>query len=163
MTMPHLTDTFTDHDRVDVAWYDVLDKNDIPDLPWHQVYIIGDYNCKVPIVMYPNSRDNLPGGGIEIGESLEDTMAREVQEELNMRVIDWQPLGYQVCTRADSDEVSYQFRAYAKLEKIGEFISDPGGSIIGHKLVNLDQMNDNIGYGAIGDRMVANARKYFAR
>ena len=40
-------------------------------------------------------------------------------EECNMRVIEWQPLGYQHLTKPDGKQI-FQFRVYAELEKIGE-------------------------------------------
>lgn len=146
---------------IDVSWFDVLKKEDIPDLQWHQVYIIGDYQGKVPIVMYPHSQDNLPGGGIELGESLGQAMSREIAEELNMKVTDWEPLGYQTCVHLETGEISNQFRAYAKLEKIGDFTSDPGGNVSGYKFIKPDDLNDYIKYGMVGERLLANSRRYF--
>jgi hypothetical protein len=147
---------------VDVKWYDVLKKEDIPDLMWQQVYIVGNFKGKVPIVTYPDAQDNLPGGKTEHGESLEQTMSREVEEETNMQILSWEPLGYQTCIHRETGETFYQFRAYAKLEKIGEFIDDPGGNILGYKLVELEAMNNYIGYGAIGDRLFINSKHYFS-
>lgn len=161
MKKPDLTTEYEYHGHVDVEWYDVLKKEDIPDLEWHQVYIVGNYLGKVPVVMYPDAQDSLPGGGTEPGESLEQTITREVEEETNMRVVSWEPLGYQVCTHRETGEISNQFRAYAKLEKIGEFISDPGGNIIGHKLVELSKLNDHVNYGVVGERLTASSRHYF--
>jgi ADP-ribose pyrophosphatase YjhB (NUDIX family) len=163
MRKPDLISEFEFRGHVNVEWYDVLSKDQIPDLPWHQVYIVGDYEGKVPIVIYPDSPDNLPGGKSEPGETLEQTMVREVEEETNMRVLSWEPLGYQVCTRTETSEVSYQFRAYAKLEKIGEFVNDPGGNIQGHKLIKLEKINEYINYGVVGDRLISSAKPYFAK
>jgi hypothetical protein len=50
-------------------------------------------------------------------------------EECNMRVIEWQPLGYQHLTKPDGKQI-FQFRVYAKLEKIGELVNDPGSGVI---------------------------------
>lgn len=163
MRKPDLINEFNFRGHVDVEWYDVLSKDQIPDLPWRQVYIVGDYKGKVPIVIYPDSSDNLPGGKTEPGEELEQTMMREVEEETNMRVLSWEPLGYQVCTRRETGQVSYEFRAYAKLEKIGEFINDPGGNILGHKLIDLEQINKYINYGAVGDRLISSAKPHFPK
>lgn len=163
MRKPDLTSEYEYRGHVDVEWYDVHEKEDIPDLEWHQVYVVGNYQGKVAIVMYPDSQDNLPGGGIEPGESLEQAMVRELEEETNMRVVSWEPLGYQVCTRRETGEVSNQFRAYAKLEKIGEFANDPGGNIIGHKLIELDEMNDYIRYGVVGEQLIASSKRYFTK
>jgi hypothetical protein len=159
---PNLIGEFEFHGHVDVEWYDVSKKEDIPDLPWQQVYVVGDFEGKVPIVTYLDAQDNLPGGKTEPGESLEQTMFREIEEETNMQVLGWEPLGYQACTRRDTGETFYQFRAYAKLEKIGEFVNDPDGKVLGYKVVELETMNDYIGYGVVGDRLAINAKRYFS-
>ena len=163
MRKPDLISEFEFGGHFDVEWYDVLSKDQIPDLPWHQVYIVGDYKGKVPIVIYPNSPDNLPGGKTEPGETLEQTMVREVKEETNMRVLSWEPLGYQACIRRETGQVRHQFRAYAKLEKIGEFVNDPGGNIQGYKLIELAKINAYINYGVVGDRLIFNAKPYFPK
>ena len=141
-----------------IDWFDVDNKDEIPDLPWQQIYVIGDVGGKVPLVYYAHSRENLPGGHTEPGETLEQTLCREVQEELNMRVIEWRPIGYQVLTNPDG-KVDYQFRAVAKLEKLGEFMGDVGGSVIGYRLVDIDEVNQRIGYGDVGERMIDRAKK----
>ena len=81
-------------------------------------------------------------------------------EECNMRVIEWQPLGYQHLTEPDGKQI-FQFRVYAKLEKIGKFVNDPGGGVIENTMVDLSQVNSLIKYGEIGERMVKLAKKYF--
>lgn len=111
--------------------------------------------------MYSGKDDNLPGGGVEPGENLEQTITREALEEVNMKVISWQPLGYQKLTRPWDNTPTYQFRVYAKLEKNGEFTNDPGGSVIGHKLVDLDNINKFINYGKVGDRLISSCKQFF--
>ncbi|MCL2280484.1 NUDIX hydrolase [Candidatus Saccharibacteria bacterium] len=142
-------------------WYDLVGKN-LPDIEWGQVYIIGDLNGQVPVVVSGSKggHANLPGGHTEPGETVEQTLHREVLEELNMKVIEWHLLGYQHLTDPD-DRQANQLRVYAKLEKIGEFIEDPGGSITGHFLVDLDKVDDHIEYGVIGERLMKLAKPFF--
>ena len=135
-----------------IDWYDLDDE--VPDLPWSQVYALGDVNGLVPIVHYANRGDNLPGGRTEPGETAEETLIREIQEEINHEVISWSPIGYQVWCNPVNGDNTYQLRLYAKMRPIGEFISDPGGSVIGHSLVSLDELNLRINYGEVGDRMI---------
>jgi hypothetical protein len=161
MKTPDLMSEFEWEGKVIVEWYDVFNIDEIPDFNWQQVYIIGNLDGKVPVVMYSNQSDNLPGGKIEQGESLEQALIRETQEELNMRVVSWVPLGYQRLTRPWGDTPTYQFRVYAELEKINDFINDPGGGVIGHKLIELDELNTLIKYGNVGDRIISNVKQYF--
>lgn len=83
-------------------------------------------------------------------------------EECNMRVIEWQPLGYQCCLEPNGTRV-YQFRVYTKLEKIGEFTHDPGGDITAHTLVDINDVNHIIGQGDIGACMIQQAKRYFSK
>ncbi|MEI6054311.1 MAG: NUDIX domain-containing protein [Candidatus Saccharibacteria bacterium] len=150
---PDLLDSFEYHgEHIDVEWFDVLSKDKIPNLPWQQVYAVGDLSGKVPIVMYENDNDNLPGGKTEPGETPDQTIKREIQEEINCSVISWEPLGYQCCSVKGGDKV-YQLRVFAKLEKNGEFESDPGGSVIGYHTINIDDLNKIIRWGLVGDRV----------
>jgi len=145
-----------------VSWCTIRQKSAIPDLPWQQVYTIGDLAGSVPLVYNAVKKSyNLPGGKTESGETIEQTITREMVEECNMRVIEWQPLGYQCCLEPNGTRV-YQFRVYTKLEKIGEFTHDPGGDIIAHTLVDINDVNRIIGQGDIGACMIQQAKRYFS-
>lgn len=163
MSKPDLISSFEFRGHVDVEWFDVPDKFSIPDPPWQQVYALGNLDGKVPVVYYDENPEdyNLPGGNVEEGESIEETMRREVQEEANLVVTSWEPLGYQKCTRPDTGQITYQFRAYAEMKKEAEFISDPGGGVLGYIEVDLTKLNDHIHYGAVGERLAQLAGKYF--
>lgn len=143
-------------------WYTVRNKKDIPDLPWSQVYAVGNLDGLVPLVTSTTSAKpyNLPGGTVEPGESIEETLVRELIEECNMRVISWEPLGYQIIAEPGGKSVP-QFRVYAVLEKIGEFVSDPGGGVISNSLVTIDEMESTLHYGASGEIMTKLAKPYF--
>ena len=160
---PDLRTSFNyDSQNIVADWYTVTDKSQIPDLLWQQVYAIGNLDGRVPLItsLTCEKEFNLPGGRTEPGETIEQTIAREMIEECNMRVIEWQPLGYQHLTEPDGKQI-FQFRVYAKLEKIGEFVNDPGCGVIKNTMVNLSQVNSLIKYGEIGKRMVKLAKKYF--
>ncbi len=146
-----------------VEWYTVTDKNNIPNLGWKQIYAVGDLDGLVPLVTNAGSTKpyNLPGGSVEPGETLDQTLRREMVEECNMEVLSWEPLGYQVVTEPDGTVVP-QFRAYAKLRKIGEFVKDPGGHVIGNTPFPLDQVNEKIDYGDVGERLIELARPHFS-
>ena len=92
-----------DSQNIVADWYTVTDKSQIPDLPWQQVYAIGNLDGQVPLItgLTCEKEFNLPGGHTEPGETIEQTIAREMIEECNMRVIEWQPLGYQHLTEPD--------------------------------------------------------------
>lgn len=145
-----------------VDWYEVTKKQNIPDLDWQQVYAIGSIDGQVPLVTNKGAEKpyNLPGGKVEPGETIEQTLKRELIEECNMRVMSWQPLGYQILTEPDGRKVA-QFRVYAEFEKIAEFVSDPAGSVVKNTLVGIDQVNQLIDYGDVGEEMIKLAKSYF--
>ena len=160
---PDLRTSFNyDSQNIIADWYTVTDKSQIPNLPWQQVYAIGNLDGRVPLItsLTCEKEFNLPGGRTEPGETIEQTIAREMIEECNMRVIEWQPLGYQHLTEPDGKQI-FQFRVYAKLEKIDEFVNDPGGGVIKNTMVDLSQVNSLIKYDEIGERMIKLAKKYF--
>jgi len=151
---PSITSSFTYRGKtIQLEWYDLVDDS-IPNLPWQQVYAIGDINNLVPVVGYDNGdNDNLPGGKVEPAESPEETIIRELKEEINCKVLAWKPIGYQKLTEPDGKTV-YQLRVAAKLAKLGEFENDIGGAVAGYKLVEIDKLNSHIQYDEVGDRMV---------
>ncbi|PKL31584.1 hypothetical protein CVV43_01790 [Candidatus Saccharibacteria bacterium HGW-Saccharibacteria-1] len=140
--------------QIRVEWFDLVGK-DVPDLKWERIYAIGDIDGLVPVVCYENDHDNLPGGGVEPGETAEQALIREIDEELNMGVVSWRPLGYQSWTEiSPNPKTSLSLRVCAKFVKKGEFENDPGGAVIGYKLVPLEKLNHCIEYGTVGDRMI---------
>lgn len=156
MTKPDLQSSFIFRDEtVNVDWYDVKDVDMLPDVVWQQVYAVGNVSGRVPIVHYAdNEVRNLPGGKFdEPGDTINRVLHREMEEELNMRVLSWKPIGYQYLSNEKFGNV-YQLRVYAKLEPIGKFVSDPGGSVIGHSLVTIEDLNSYIQYGEVGERIV---------
>lgn len=89
---PDLRTSFNyDSQNIVADWYTVTDKSQIPDLLWQQVYAIGNLNGQVPLITSLTCKKefNLPGGRTEPGETIEQTITREMIEECNMRVIEW--------------------------------------------------------------------------
>lgn len=136
----------------DVKFKSLINKP-VPDLPWCQVYAVGNCGGLVPVVKYNKkgkASTNLPGGGSEPGETYQQTLVREIKEELNMHVASFKPIGYQINTTPDGQKY-YQLRVYANLKKIGSFQKDPGGSVIGYDLINIQDLNAHIHWGEVGD------------
>lgn len=156
MNQPDLKSSFEFRgETINTDWYDVQDISEIPDLEWEQVYAIGNLGGKVPIVHYADSDvRNLPGGKFdEPGDTIERVLDREMREELNMHVLSWRPIGYQHLSNQKLGN-AYQLRVYAELERIGQFVSDPGGAVVGHSLVPIEELNSYIQYGAVGERII---------
>lgn len=165
MTNPHpkpnLIDSFTYLDeKIGVEWYDIARGDEMPSLPWSQVYAVANASGKVGLVYDSSEQPNLPGGKPEPGETIDQTIRRELIEEMNYEVKDWWPIGYQRLTYP-SGKIKYQLRLYAVIEKIGDFSQDNGGGVIGQKFVNFEDLNDTIQYGKVGERIMKMIEKEF--
>ena len=146
-----------------VEFYEINGK--MPKLPWTGVYVIGNYNGKVPIVTYPLEIEweyplAIPGGHIEKGESVDEAINRETLEETNMKVKSWIPLGYEKVA-FDKDNFIYNLKVYAELDKNGEFEKDPGGTVNGYILMNLKNINEAAKRGERGEWLINKVREKY--
>lgn len=98
----------------------------------------------------------LIGGTIEPSETFEQTLKREIIEESNMEVIKWQPIGYQKITDKDG-KIKIQLRAVCLVKKLGEFVSDPAGSIKEIKLIDPADYKKYFNWGEVGDHLISRA------
>lgn len=100
----------------------------------------------------------LPGGGVEDGESMLDTLVREVKEETN-RDIDIstaKPMFYQeACKKNDSGEWEFtrtEVRYSVVVENDNEFISDPdNGDVIEARWVKITDLEKYLDWGKTVD------------
>lgn len=140
------------------------DKNDFSDLPYDlckQVYGVCFYNNDIVITKSSGVKTGngwgLVGGHIEKGETFEETLIREVQEETNMQVLKYIPIGVQIVTYPDGITKDYQLRYYAKVKPFGPFVNDPAGSVKEIKLINPKEYKDYFDWGKIGERIITRA------
>ena len=96
-----------------------------------------------------------PGGGIEKGETYEDTIAREVAEETNMKVLKQQLIGYQDIQ--EPNRIVRQTRSMCIVEPMGDFIADPDGEVTEIKFINPKDYRQYFDWGEIGERIMKRA------
>jgi len=122
-----------------------------------QVYAVCFSAKREMIIVFHGIRKtwSLVGGSVEPGESLEDCLKREIQEESNMKMLDFKPVGYQMVQ--NGDKTIYQLRYVCNVEPYGEFVSDPAGKITEIKAVDPKDYKQYFDWGEIGDRIVERA------
>ena len=116
------------------------------------------YDDKIVIGFGGNKNEwGLIGGTIEKGETFEQTLKREIQEESNMEVLSCMPVGYQKVIDTRDKSFAYQLRYVCIARPYGPFISDPAGGITEIKLINPKDYKQYFDWGAIGDRIINRA------
>lgn len=101
-----------------------------------------------------------PGGGVELGETVEEAVVREVLEETNMRVLKQNVIGYQEIS--EPHRLTTQVRSVCIVEPIGPFIADAdpddgGEGITEIKLINPKDIKQYFDWGEVGDHILARA------
>jgi len=123
-----------------------------------QVYGICFCDDKM-VIGYGGQKDNwgLIGGTIEKGETFEQTLKREIQEESNMEVLRCVPVGYQKVIDTRDGSHIFQLRYACTVRSLGPFISDPAGGITEIKLIDPKDYKQYFDWGKIGKRMISRA------
>lgn len=138
----------------ELANYDRLDLNKVK-----QVQGVCFYQDQMVIVLNGKKKTwGLAGGTPEEGESIEQALGREVQEESNMQVLRWRPIGVQEVTDPDGS-VYYQLRVACKVKPLGDFVSDPGHTITEMKLIDPKDYKEYFDWGEIGEKIINRANQ----
>lgn len=115
--------------KCDVCYVETDHFDDIPDEQIQKAHAV--CICDGKMLLVNHSEWNIwgiPGGTREDGESIEQTLAREILEEANCEVLDFTPISYQKIVDSKSD-VSYRTQYICNVRPLGEFESDPAGNI----------------------------------
>ncbi|MEI6553180.1 MAG: NUDIX domain-containing protein [bacterium] len=124
-----------------------------------QAYGISFHGDKMVVVNNIKTGSHMPTGGtVEEGESPEETLIREIQEESNMKVLHFQPIGYQKVT--DNTGVKkpfYQLRYFCIVEPYGPFIVDPAGCVTEVNEIDPKDYKKYFDWGAVGDLIINRA------
>lgn len=141
--------------------FEYKDTNSFDNLPLEmckQTYGVCFYEDRL-VIGYGGVKKHwgLIGGKVELGETLEETLAREIKEESNMKVLSSKPIGYQKVTDTRDGSEIYQLRYACIVEPYGPFVSDPDGSITEIKLIDPADYKQYFDWGKIGERIIIRA------
>lgn len=141
---------------VPVIYEDVENISDLGSRFIKHVHVYCFYKDKLVIVWAKNKQYwTLPGGGVEVGESVEEAVAREVKEESNMNVLRQELIGVQDIF--EGEKVVSQTRSICIVEPFGPFVSDPDGDITEIKLIDPSELKQYVDWGEIGDHLLKRA------
>ncbi len=101
------------------------------------------------------------GGAIELGESIEEAVIREVKEETNMKVLKQKIIGYQEVI--EPDRIHIQTRSICIVEPYSPFASDPDGDITEIKLIDHKDYKKYFDWGEVGDYIMQRALELFKK
>jgi len=118
------------------------------------------------IVFYKNIEGYLgnPGGTVEKGESIEETIIRELIEEAQLKLIDWKTIGFEEVfypNKLESEKKSCFLRIVAKVELIDKPINDPDGKAIDRVVVKVDQAAKKLNWGEKGEKLIELGRNKY--
>jgi|SRR5581483_4663325 len=135
--------------------------------PVTQVYGIV-FNDKGEILIARESSSGkwqLPGGKPEKGESIEETVRRELLEEVDVKAGIIYPLGVQKTEmpgnpNQDEGDLFYQVRCVVELGELLPQTPDPDrGNVWERMFVSAEKVTEYIKWGTVGDAMFADAIK----
>ena len=143
-----------------LIWHDCNSFDEIKDKNLQQSYGVCFCDSKLVIGRGDNNKWGLIGGHIEKGETPETALVREAEEESNMRVLKQIPIGYQEVVNPDGT-IDCQLRSFCLVEPIGQFVSDPAGSVTEIKLIDPKDYKEYFNWGRIGDRIMERAMEIY--
>lgn len=133
------------------------DTDDFSCLPYEgctQVLCFAFYKNKMLLVHDGNNKSwGPPGGGIEKPETFDDCAKRELQEEANVEMLNFKPIGYQKAWLSNGPK-EHQLRVFCEVKPLGKFIEDPDGDVTEIKYIDPKDYKKYFDWGEVGERIM---------
>ncbi len=147
----------TDGSETEITYIDTQSFDSLECDKVRQAYGVCFLNGQMLIVFNRKRKAwGLVGGSLEVGETYEECLKREVEEEANMQVLNFQPIGYQKVDIPAKGFI-YQLRYVCIIEPLGPFVADPDGSITEIKLIDPTTYKEYFDWGDIGHHIITKA------
>lgn len=126
--------------HVDVDYFD-----DIPDSLKLKAHAVCLHQGKMLLVHHSEWNIwGIPGGTRDPGESIEETLKREILEETNCKMIDSRPIAYQKVVGVDGKIHHYGLQYFCNVVPLGDFEDDPAGNIDKIVWIKPDDFEEHI-------------------
>lgn len=145
--------------------FEYFETDSFAHLPHHecsQILGVAFHGDKIIIVnnIEQHGKYSLIGGGVDGGEDPESSLEREIKEESNMKVLHFEPIGYQKVTDTNGvKKTFYELRYLCIVEPYGPFVSDPAGDVTEVLEVDPKDYKKYFDWGEKSDLIINSALK----
>ena len=124
-------------ERYDLHHIDTDNFDEVPNELKLKAHAVCIHDGKMLMVHHPKwDIWSIPGGTREKGESIEETLRREVLEETNSQVMDFKPIAYQKIISPNGNKYHYRLQYLCNVVPLGEFHGDIAENI--NKIIWID-------------------------
>lgn len=146
-----------ENQKCDVLYNHTDRFDDIPDELILKVHAVCFWKDKILVVNHPKWKIwGLPGGTRDPGESIEETLIREIKEETNCEVLSYKPLSCQKVT-SPANEIHYRLHYICSVQPVDDFKLDPAGAISEIKWINPEDFINYIEKDEIREDIIKRA------
>jgi len=153
MKITHTTHMGELHVKFEVSFDEDFEKMELKNVTQVYGFVFNDKH-QVAVVLHNSDHWIMPGGGVEKGESLRETLKREVYEETAIKISNEsiEPFFYQESYIEKDGKWEFentQVRFLARVESMDEFKGDPDGDISEFKFVDPIHLHDILEWGDV--------------
>lgn len=145
-----LTSNYQSHGKIyNCSYYELANYSNLDLTKITQIHGVCFFQDQMVIVLNGQKRTwGLVGGKLKNHESIQQALERAIQEESNMQVLRWRPIGVQEVTDSNGN-IDYELIVVCKVKSIGESAS--------RKLIDLQDYKNYFDWEEIGEKIIQRA------